>query len=44
MAAVVAYRQSSLALAIAVDLVATVALVVVAGLVGALTPDQEVAP
>ena len=43
-AAVVAYRQSSLALAIAVDLVATVALVVVAGLVGALTPDQEVAP
>ena len=43
-AAVVAYRQSSLALAIAVDLIATVALVVVAGLVGALTPDQEVAP
>ena len=43
-AAVVAYRQSSLALAIAVDLVATVALVVVAGLVGALTPYQEVAP
>jgi UDP-GlcNAc:undecaprenyl-phosphate GlcNAc-1-phosphate transferase len=43
-AAVVAYRQSSLALAVAVDLVATVVLVVAAGLVGALTPDQEVAP
>jgi len=43
-AAVLAFRQSSVALAIAVDVVGGVALVVVAGLVGALTPDQEVAP
>ena len=42
--AVLAFRQSSLALAIAVDLVGGTALVVAAGLVGSLSPDQEVAP
>ena len=42
--AVLAYRQSSLALAIAVDVVGGVALIIAAGLAGALTPDQEVAP
>jgi UDP-GlcNAc:undecaprenyl-phosphate GlcNAc-1-phosphate transferase len=43
-AAVLAFRQASLALAIAVDVVGGTALVVAAGLVGALSPDQEVAP
>ena len=42
--AVLAYRQSSLVLAIAVDVVGGVALIIAAGLAGALTPDQEVAP
>ena len=42
--AAVAFRQTSPALAIAVDLVGAVALVVAAGLVGALSPDQEVSP
>ena len=42
--AVLAYRQSSLALAIAVDIVAAVALIIAAGLAGGLSPDQEVAP
>ena len=42
--AVLAYRQSSLALAVAVDVVGGVALIIAAGLAGALTPDQEVAP
>jgi UDP-N-acetylmuramyl pentapeptide phosphotransferase/UDP-N-acetylglucosamine-1-phosphate transferase len=42
--ATLAYRQSSLALAVVVDLVGAAALVVAAGLVGALTPDQEVTP
>ena len=42
--AVVAARRSSVAVAVAVDLVGAVALVVAGALVGALTPDQEVAP
>ena len=42
--AVVAYRQSSLAVAVAVDVVGAVALTVAAGVVGALSPDEEVAP
>jgi UDP-GlcNAc:undecaprenyl-phosphate/decaprenyl-phosphate GlcNAc-1-phosphate transferase len=42
--AVVAFRQASLSLAIVVDVIGGVALVVVAALVGALSPDQEVAP
>ncbi len=42
--AVLAYRRSSLALAVAVDVAGAVALVVAAGLVGALSPDEEVAP
>ena len=42
--AVLAYRRASLPLAIAVDAVGGAALIVAAGLVGALSPDQEVAP
>jgi UDP-GlcNAc:undecaprenyl-phosphate GlcNAc-1-phosphate transferase len=42
--AVLAFRQASLALSIAVDVVGGAALVVAAGLVGSLSPDQEVAP
>jgi UDP-GlcNAc:undecaprenyl-phosphate GlcNAc-1-phosphate transferase len=41
---VLAFRQASLALAITVDVVGGTALMVAAGLVGALSPDQEVAP
>ena len=40
-AAVLAYRSSSLTVAVVVDVVAALALVVAAGLVGALTPDAE---
>ena len=42
--AVLAFRLTSLATAIAVDVVGAVALVIAAGLVGALSPDQEVTP
>jgi len=42
--AVLASRRTSLVLAVTVDLVGALALVVAAGLVGALSPDQEVAP
>jgi UDP-GlcNAc:undecaprenyl-phosphate GlcNAc-1-phosphate transferase len=42
--AVLAYRRSSPTLAVVVDVVGGVALVVAAGLAGALSPDQEVAP
>lgn len=42
--AVVAFRVASLPLAVTVDVVGAVTLVVAAGLVGALSPDQEVAP
>ena len=42
--AVLAYRRSSLALAVAVDVVGGVALAVAAAVVGALSPDEEVAP
>jgi UDP-GlcNAc:undecaprenyl-phosphate GlcNAc-1-phosphate transferase len=42
--AVIAYRRSSPALAIVVDCVGGAALIVAAGLVGSLSPDQEVAP
>ncbi|HEY4928973.1 MAG TPA: MraY family glycosyltransferase [Acidimicrobiales bacterium] len=42
--AIVAFHQSSLALAITVDVVGGACLVIAAGLVGALSPDQEVAP
>jgi len=41
---VLAYRRSSPTLAVVVDVVGGVALVVAAGLAGALSPDQEVAP
>ena len=43
-AAVLAYRRGSLGAAIAVDVAGAVVLVVAAALVGALTPDKEVAP
>ena len=43
-AAVLAYRRGSLGAAIAVDVAGGVALVAAAALVGALAPDQEVAP
>ena len=42
--AVLAYRQGSLGAALAVDVAGGVALVVAAGLSGALTPDKEIAP
>lgn len=42
--AVLAYRWGFLALAVTVDVVGALALVLAAGLVGALSPDQEVAP
>jgi UDP-GlcNAc:undecaprenyl-phosphate/decaprenyl-phosphate GlcNAc-1-phosphate transferase len=42
--AVLAYHQGSLSAAIAIDVGGGVALVIGAGLAGALTPDQEVAP
>jgi len=42
--AVLAFRQTSLALAITVDVVAGVVLVATAGLLGSLSPDQEVTP
>jgi UDP-GlcNAc:undecaprenyl-phosphate GlcNAc-1-phosphate transferase len=42
--AVVAGRQASLTLAVAVDALGGIALVVAAGLVGALSPDEEVVP
>ncbi|MEI7859007.1 MAG: MraY family glycosyltransferase [Acidimicrobiales bacterium] len=42
--AVLAFRQSSLALAITVDIVVAVALIIAASLAGGLSPDQEVAP
>ena len=42
--AVLAFHRGSLALAVTVDVVGAVALVLAAGLVGALSPDQEVAP
>ncbi len=42
--AVLAYRQGSWPAAVAVDVAGAVALVVAAALVGALSPDQEVAP
>lgn len=42
--AVLAYRRSSLTLAVVVDVVGGLALAVAAGLVGALSPDEEVAP
>jgi UDP-GlcNAc:undecaprenyl-phosphate GlcNAc-1-phosphate transferase len=41
--AVLAYRQGSLTAAVVVDVGGGIALVVAAGLAGALTPDQEVA-
>jgi UDP-GlcNAc:undecaprenyl-phosphate GlcNAc-1-phosphate transferase len=42
--AVLAYRRSSVALAVAVDVAGGVALTVAAALVGALSPDEEVVP
>ncbi len=42
--AVLAYRRSSTTIAIVVDVVGGAALVIAAGLVGSLSPDQEVAP
>ena len=42
--AVIAVRRASLTLAVVVDLLGAAVLVVAAGLIGALSPDQEVAP
>jgi len=44
LAAMLAFRRSSVVLAVVVDVAGGVALLVCAGMVGALTPDQEVSP